>query len=90
MTVIVTLEEVKDWLRVDADHEDDVILLLIDAAHDAVVDYTGAPILTGEVPTRYKLAVLTHVAMAYSNREDGADMPTSVARLLGPMRSLDI
>jgi len=90
MTAIVTLEEVKDWIRVSGTREDAQLQLLIEAAHDAVVDYTGAPILVGEVPNRYKLAVLTHVAMAYSNREDGAGMPASVARLLGPMRSLDI
>lgn len=87
---IVTLDDVKDFVRIDGDEEDDLLVLLIEAASETVA--THADNWNGQepVPARIKLAVLTHVASAYTERRDGTDMPASAARLLNPLRRLEI
>jgi len=89
-TVIVTADEVKEFCRIDDDLDDKTLEIMIAAAVEAALvvadDWDGSD----PAPARLKLAVLTHVARTYSNREDGADMPPSAVRLLGPMRTLDV
>lgn len=88
---VVTLEETKLYLRVDHDFEDTTIAILIAAATEAALDYADAhdPLLA-EPSARLKLAILTHVARAFSEREDGADTPASSVRLMQPLRDLEI
>ena len=90
MIALVTIEEAKAWLRVDTDEEDATIDTLIAAASAAAFDMADGwlPVEGEPVPDRIRLAVLTHVAQAFDNREGGADMPASAGRLLWPLRRL--
>ncbi len=87
---VVTLDEAKLWVRYDQDHLDTEFRLLIAAATEAVFAHVEPSLYLGHIPARMKLAVLTHVANAFANKEDGADLPASAGRLLNPMRTLDI
>lgn len=89
MTEVVTRAEMKMFIRVDGDDEDAIIDLLIANAVEAVENAINGPI-TEPVSPRVKVAVMTHVARIWIEREDGADLPASAARLLFPLRTLDI
>lgn len=87
---IVTIEDAKLFLRVDAPDEDTLIASLIAAATEAVLAVADGFDPEGEPSPRVQLAILTHVAQAFGNREDGADVPKSAARLVHPLRSLTV
>lgn len=89
MTALVTIEEAKEWLRVDGDDEDATIALLIGAASDAVMEIADVWLLTPDVPDRLKLATLARVAIAFDNRDTvtGAD---GEMHLVGPFRLLGL
>lgn len=87
---IVTLAEVKGYLRVEHSDEDATIALLIGAATEAALRLADIYDPEQEPPLSLKLAILVHVARAYDNREDAADTPPSAVRLLSPLRQLDV
>lgn len=88
---VVTLEETKLFLRVDHDYEDLTLETLIAAATEAALAYADAISADAtEYPARVKLSILTHVAQAFGNRENGADAPASTARLMQPLRDWDV
>lgn len=91
MIELVTLDEAKLFCRVDSIDEDETIATLIGAASAAILDIADAwtPVEGELVPDRIKLAVLAHVALAFDNRDE-VDPPASAARLLSPMRRLDL
>lgn len=89
MPDLVTLEEAKDYVRIDGDHDDVTLQTLIAAASDAVADLADAWDGTGEVPARIKLAVLARVAAAYDNRES-LPAPQGEQSLVLPYRALDL
>lgn len=91
MTMLVSLREARNHLRVDDDCDDDDITLKIKAASEAVLDYIGAdwPWLVDGAPLkdaagdpicsfRVKAAVLFFVGEMYLNRESsqGGEVPT--------------
>lgn len=86
MANLVTMEEAKLYLRVDGNHEDGTLAILIGAASDAVSGMADLWDGTGNVPDRIKLAVLARIAVAFDSRTDvraglGED------RLIGPLHS---
>lgn len=87
---IVTLEEAKLFVRVDHDEEDGLFAVIIAAATDAVLAYADDWVPAAPIPARIKLAVLCHIAAAYSERQDGADVPQAAARLINPLRRLSV
>ena len=89
-TDLVTIEEAKLWCRVDSDDEDETFATLIGAASEAVLSVADGWDGSDPVPDRIKLAVLTHVAQAFDNRENGAALPVSAGSLLSPLRNLDL
>lgn len=91
MIDLVTLDEAKLFCRVDSEWDDSTLVMLIGAASAAVLDVADGwtPVVGAPVPDRIKLAVLTHVASAFDNRES-TELPASAARLLNPMRRLEI
>lgn len=87
---IVTMEEARDWLRITEAYDDTTIELLIAAATEAALTVADAYDPTLPPPAVLKLAVLAHVARAYTGREDTPDAPEGNARLLMPYRTLDV
>ncbi len=65
--MIVTLEEVKSYLRLDEDNEDSFLLSLISSAERLCSDIARTDI--SEQPTA-KIAVLYAVAYLYEHREE--------------------
>jgi hypothetical protein len=87
---IVTVDEAMLFCRIDNEVEVPIVEMLIEAATDAILDYADEWVPSEEVPARIKLAVLCHVARAYDERQDGADMPEAATRLVSPLRRLSI
>jgi hypothetical protein len=89
MADLVTLDEAKEFLRVDSDDEDATIYALIAAASDAVSEIATEWDGTGEPPARLKLAVLARLAVTYDERTDlrpgNGEMP-----MLMPFRELEV
>lgn len=65
--MIVTLEEVKSYLRLDEDNEDSFLLSLISSAERLCSDIARTDI--SEQPTA-KIAVIYAVAYLYEHREE--------------------
>lgn len=85
---IVTLNEAKAWLRVDADDENATIQSLIDAATEAALEYADAFDPTAEPSPRMKLAILAHVSNAFRNREN-PEAPGASKSLIQHLRVMD-
>lgn len=89
MRMIVTLDEAKLYILVDSDWDDRQIEVMIQAASEAAMAVANAWDGTGEPPARPKMAVLSHVAAFYCDRE-GIAPPAGAAVLLAPLRNLDV
>ena len=85
MADVVTLAEVKEYLRIDSDAEDALLLTLIDVAEDHCENYLQTS-LPSELPTPVKQAVLILVGHFYEQRV-GEDIPKVVYVLLSPYRA---
>lgn len=86
----VSLTEVKEYLRITHNDEDATLTLLIAAANEAALHVAQNHDPEAEPPASLKLAILVHVCRAYVDRSDAADLPPSAARLLSPLRKLDV
>lgn len=89
MRQIVTLAEAKHSIRVDQDWDDAQIEIMIQAATEAALVIADAWDGTGEPPARLKMAVLSHVAAFYCDRE-GIAPPAGAALLLAPLPKPDV
>ena len=93
---MLTLDETKLHLRVDASDEDTLITALMETARLAVANYLNMPeaSITRTVPSPNKSAALLMVADLYENREGQSDrLPYSNAtykRLLNPYRAMEL
>jgi uncharacterized phage protein (predicted DNA packaging) len=89
---MLTLEETKRHLRVDHDHENEVIFALMAAATTATADYLNMDEaqLTTTVISPVRAAALLMVAGMFENREDQSDRQLyrndTYYRLLAPYR----
>ena len=92
MNEIVTLAEARMWLRVDQTWEDDTIQDLVDAATETALATADGydPMGLAQPPASLRLAILTHVARAFQDREEGSDAPAGNARLLARFRRLEV
>lgn len=75
--MVVSLDEIKQYLRIDTDAENDTLATLIDAAENLCKDVARVDNLEGEIA---KIAVLYTVAYWYEHRED-ADTHALTLRL---------
>lgn len=89
MANLVTLSEVKAYLRIDHTDDDAVLGLLISAASDAVRDVATDWDGVGETPDRIKLAVLARVVVAFDNR-GSLEPGTGELPMLMPFRALEV
>jgi len=65
--MILELEEVKKWIRLDADDEDDIVQMLINAAEEYLVNATGKSF--AEANNLAKLFCLVLIAEWYDDRK---------------------
>lgn len=83
---MLTLEETKQYLRLDTDAEDDYLRILILLAAEMCENYTRKPI-PEELPESYKQAMLICIGYFFENRDGGKDgVPDVFYTLLLPYR----
>lgn len=90
-----TLEQAKLHLRIDHDHEDALILYMIDAATQSVADYLDMDVEDMQLlATPVEAAILLRVGDLYENREAQQPGPLidnrTFIRLLAPYRVVSI
>lgn len=90
---IVTVEEVKSFLRIEGEEDDAIVATLIAAAEAYALRYTGEFLEEGEeYPDDFKLAVLMLVGTYFNNRESvlvgksAQEMPFGVREILKGLR----
>lgn len=67
--MIVSVEEMKKYLRVDFDDDDSLIEELIKATSDIVLDIARKPLEEINDKSLFKIAVMYGVAYMYENKE---------------------
>ena len=83
---MLTLEEVKEYLRLDTDIEDDYISILILLAGEICENFTREP-LPEELPKSYKQAMLICIGFFFENRTGTKEgLPEVIYTLLQPYR----
>ena len=76
--MIIDVELAKKWLRVDADDEDDIVELLVDAAEEYLEDATGKQF--DATHKKARLFCLVLVADWFDNRELIGQKPSEKVR----------
>ncbi len=83
---MLTLEETKQYLRLDTDAEDDYLRILILLSSEMCENYTRKPI-PEELPESYKQAMLICIGYFFENRDGGKEgVPEVFYALLLPYR----
>ena len=82
---MITLEEIKEYLRIDGEEEDALLAGLLLAAKEHCENYLQAR-LPRKVPTPVKQAMLILAGHFYEQRA-GEDIPKVVYVLLSPYRA---
>ncbi|NEX63450.1 head-tail connector protein [Noviherbaspirillum galbum] len=91
---MITLDEAKNFIRVDDNADDDLILGMIATAKAHVENYTGETYADGEVPAPIKSAALLLIGELYDNRgiqyNEAIYTSRTFANLLNQYRKLGI
>lgn len=79
---ILTLQQIKDHLRIEESTEDTVLTLMGDAVEQEALNfmertYDSILVEFGAVPADIKMACLAHIASMYTRREDTSDRSIS-------------
>lgn len=83
---MLTLDEVKQYLRIDTDAEDDYLNILILLSEEICVNFTRLE-LPEELPVSYKQAMLICIGYFFEHRDGRKeDLPVVVYHLLMPYR----
>ena len=83
---MLTLDEVKQYLRLDTDSEDEYLRILILLACEMCENYTRIP-LPEELPESYKQAMLLCIGYFFEQRQGTKDgIPSVFYTLLQPYR----
>ena len=85
MAEVLTLTEIKDYLRIDGEEEDTLLTALRAAAKEHCENYLQAA-LPSEVPMPVKQALLILIGHFYEQRV-GEDIPKVIYTLLSPYRA---
>lgn len=65
---VLTLEEIKEYLRVDSDEDDTLINLFMEYAKEEIEDSTGVKFNKEGNSETYNMAILIIIADRYENR----------------------
>ena len=83
---MLTLDEVKQYMRLDTDAEDDYLRILILLSSEMCENYTRLP-LPEELPESYKQAMLVCIGYFFEQRDGGkSGIPQVFYTLLRPYR----
>lgn len=83
---MLTLEEVKQYLHLDSDEEDDYLRILIILSGEMCENYTRLP-LPEELPESYKQAMLICIGYFFEQRDGSkSGIPNVFYTLLLPYR----
>ena len=83
---MLTLDEVKQYMRLDTDAEDDYLRILILLSSEMCENYTRLP-LPEELPESYKQAMLVCIGYFFEQRDGGKNgIPQVFYTLLRPYR----
>ena len=83
---MLTLDEVKEYLRLDTDAEDEYLNILILLAYEMCENYTRIP-LPEELPESYKQAMLICIGYFFEQRQGTKEgIPKVFYTLLQPYR----
>lgn len=86
MIAVITVEEVKNWCRIDEADDAELELLILSAQEQAAL-YTGLTLVPEICPASIKSAIAVHVADLYANREGKTVGCQTFYRLLNPFRA---
>lgn len=85
---MLQINEVKQYLRLDYDSEDDYLNILIILATELCENYTRQS-LPEELPTSYKQAMLIIIGYFFENRNGSKEgLPKVIYTLLAPYRKV--
>lgn len=79
MTPIITLQEAKEFIRVEHHDEDSLIESLVLTATETALAHADGLIETDPMPESVRTSALLHVARLYDGRSEGAAPVASVA-----------
>ncbi len=82
---VISVAEIKEYLRIDGEEEDNLLADLLLAAKEHCENYLNV-ILPKEIPTPIKQAILILIGHFYEQRI-GEDIPKVVYTLLSPYRA---
>lgn len=86
---MLTLDEVKEYLRLDTDAEDEYLNILILLAGEMCENYTRIP-LPEELPESYKQAMLICIGYFFEQRQGTKEgIPNVFYTLLAPYRKAE-
>ncbi len=86
---MLTLDEVKEYLRLDTDAEDEYLNILILLAYEMCENYTRIP-LPEELPESYKQAMLICIGYFFEQRQGTKEgIPNVFYTLLAPYRKAE-
>lgn len=102
MVALATLDETKEYLRVDHDDTDTILQTLIEMASERIIEYLkdyaatffdpdASPQIIGTVPARVKVSVMQLTGHFYRNPDSVGDftlgrMPFDVTNPIYPLR----
>ena len=84
--MILTLEEIKSYLRVEAEEDDLLITTMMESAEELCTEIVRE--MPEEVPLTVKIAALYAVAYLYEHREEAnhKELTQTIKNLLAPFR----
>lgn len=88
---MIDIKLVKQYLRIDSDQEDELLLHLMKAAQEAASEYMRI-VFSDKISSDVMQGILFHIAYLYENRsgEGGAVIPEESLRLYQPYRQVRI
>lgn len=88
---LLTLEGVKQHLKIDFDDDDELLKVYIPAAEKAVLQYCNINVVPNDQLSVFKVAALLVVENLYDYRDDKrSGIPAATARLIDPYRVLRV
>lgn len=88
---LLTLEGVKQHLKIDFDDDDELLKVYMPAAEKAVLQYCNIDDVPNDQLSVFKVAALLVVENLYDARDDKrSGIPAATARLIDPYRVLRV